>query len=58
MVLYFVKSLLLDSFGLALVISLFPPDFFDAFVNLVVMVNELLVSGLKLSDVPDFVVDL
>ena len=42
---------------LALVVGLLSPDLFDSFVNLVVVQDELLVSGLELSDVSDLVVD-
>lgn len=52
----FVESLLVSPLCFPLVVGLFSPDLFDSLVNLVVVLDELLVSRLQLSDVSNFVV--
>ena len=53
-----VQFLLLGSLRLSLIIGLLSPDLFNAFVNHIVLMNELLMTRLELTNIADFIVDL
>ena len=53
-----VQFLLLGSLRLSLIIGLLSPDLFNTFVNHIVLMNELLMTRLELTNVADFIVDL